>query len=357
MRVAVVGPAHPQKGGVALHTSHLCRRLFQDHRTVLIRWRRPYPRWLYKGELRVPDGIPETAQVPVAATLDWWNPVGWWQAGTRLSTADVVVLVHVVPALVPALLTVRRAAGPAPRVVVIAHNVLPHERHPGDEPLVRALFDAADRIVVHSPGDEVLARETAPRAHVVHCRLPPHLPDGLVATPLPSRGGPLRVLQLGTVREYKGLTTLLDALELTDSVEAVVAGELWLDEAEIRQQISTRGLDRRVTLVPRYVSVAELNRLGAACDAFVLPYLSSTGSQNVDLARALGRPVVASRVGSFPEAITDGVDGLLVDPGDPRALALALVQMRDPTLRARLVTAAPDLDAGWPEYVAAVVGG
>jgi glycosyltransferase involved in cell wall biosynthesis len=58
-------------------------------------------------------------------------------------------------------------------------------------------------------------------------------------------------------------------------------------------------------------------------------------------AMSAGLPVVATAAGGVPEAVTDGVTGLLVPPGDPRALADALVTLaRDGALRLRMGTAA-----------------
>jgi glycosyltransferase involved in cell wall biosynthesis len=52
---------------------------------------------------------------------------------------------------------------------------------------------------------------------------------------------------------------------------------------------------------------------------------------------AAAAPVVATRVGGTPEAVQDGVTGMLVPPGDPRALARAIHQLlADPELAARL---------------------
>ena len=62
----------------------------------------------------------------------------------------------------------------------------------------------------------------------------------------------------------------------------------------------------------------------------------ATGLVTVEALRA-GRPVIGTRSGGTPELVTDGMDGLLVGPDDPAALAAALARFgRDPALFARL---------------------
>lgn len=60
-----------------------------------------------------------------------------------------------------------------------------------------------------------------------------------------------------------------------------------------------------------------------ACDAVLLPYRSASQSGVVQLAFSYGRPVVATRVGGLPDAVRDGLDGILCDP-DPQDLAGAI---------------------------------
>lgn len=54
-------------------------------------------------------------------------------------------------------------------------------------------------------------------------------------------------------------------------------------------------------------------------------------------AMALGVPVVASDLGGLAEAIRHGANGLLVPPGDPKALAEALLRLEEPALRQNLI--------------------
>ena len=54
-------------------------------------------------------------------------------------------------------------------------------------------------------------------------------------------------------------------------------------------------------------------------------------------AMALGKPVVASRIGGMLEIVRDGETGLLVPPGDSDALAQAIIELlRDPQARERM---------------------
>jgi hypothetical protein len=90
-----------------------------------------------------------------------------------------------------------------------------------------------------------------------------------------------------------------------------------------------------------------------------LPYRSATASQNVALGHAYGMPVLASRVGTFPAQIRDGVDGLLVPPGDQQALSEALRRLATPGVLESLRAGVPAVDARgpWRDYVAALTQG
>jgi glycosyltransferase involved in cell wall biosynthesis len=79
----------------------------------------------------------------------------------------------------------------------------------------------------------------------------------------------------------------------------------------------------------------------AAADIVVLPSLSEGVPVVLLEARSLGKAVVATDAGGIPEVISDGIDGLLVAPGDRAALARAVARLAgDPALRARLGAAA-----------------
>ena len=358
MRVAVVGPTHPFKGGVAAHTTELARHLeTAGHDVELVSWSRLYPKVLYPGEQAVPQGVPDVEPfVRTSRRLSWARPDSWWRTGRRLRRFDLVVLVHVVPAVVPAHLTLLGAAGRGVPVVVVAHNVLPHETHPGARRLVTALLRRADAVVVHSEEQAERARSLGAR-DVRELAMPAHLPGGApVERPPydPPGDGPIRLLSLGIVREYKGIDLLVEALREVPGVRLTVAGELWGGAGDrVRQLASSPGLAGRLDVRVGYVPATELASLLAEHDVVVLPYRSGTASQNALLAYAHGLPVVATRTGSFTTDVREGVDGLLCDPGSSDALRAALRRLVEPGVLERLRDGVrpPDLEGPWQRYV------
>lgn len=125
----------------------------------------------------------------------------------------------------------------------------------------------------------------------------------------------------------KGHRTLIDAWP------AVLAAqpEAWLlivgegsERNSLEAQAHALGISERVVFTGRREDVPAVT---AALDVAVLPSYREAQGLSVLEAMALSRPVVASNVGGIPEMVEDGVSGLLVPPGDPEALAGAIVKL------------------------------
>jgi glycosyltransferase involved in cell wall biosynthesis len=383
VRIALIGPAHPYKGGGARHTTELARQLAEaGHDVMLESWIRQYPAGLYPGGSQTVE-VPESDPFPgTRRDLSWRNPVGWAGAGRRLRDVDLVAFALLIPpqaipylGILAGLRGMKGAAGrrPAPRTVVICHNVLPHESRPGDEQLTRRLLRTAGAALTHSATEAARARTLAPDAQVKAARMPPHLPAAAPAVPLADHGphhgrtipprapgaGSCRLLFFGIVRPYKGLDVLLRAMaRAPEHVTLTVAGEFWgKAEAQTRALIGRLGLTGRVTLRPGYVPADEIPGLIGAADALVLPYRSATSSQNAWLAFEYGVPVVVTRAGTLADAVRDGVDGVVCEPGDEEDLLRALVRISAPGEAHRLRSAVQAADPGryWKEYLDALL--
>ncbi|MEV6861461.1 glycosyltransferase family 4 protein [Streptosporangium subroseum] len=388
MRIVVVGPTYPYKGGGAAHTTELAHRLrAAGHDVVIESWRAQYPSFLYPGQQTVdtPDGEPFPH---VRRDLDWRRPDGWVRCGRRLRSADLVIFAVLSPVQVPPYLGILYGLRRRTKVVALCHNVLPHESKPYDAPLMKALLRRVDVVLVHSERQAVLARELTP-APVRMAEMAPHLPPraderepgepGPVEhrseerAPGERRPGELepkeqglggrgpaegvhdRLLFFGLVRPYKGLDLLIRALP--EGVSLRVAGEFWGGLDETKALVAELGLTDRVELRPGYVAAADVPGLFADVDALVLPYRSGTASQQVWFGHEHGVPVIATRVGTLGDHVTDGVDGLLVEPGSVEALRAALDGFYRPgePERLRAGVKAVDPEPYWASYIEALV--
>ncbi|WP_347302203.1 glycosyltransferase family 4 protein [Croceibacterium sp. TMG7-5b_MA50] len=159
-----------------------------------------------------------------------------------------------------------------------------------------------------------------------------------------------RVLMFGRMEAYKGLDVLLAAMRRLVADGVPIALELAGSGPELDRLGDDFAALPQVTVRRGYITSADLvERIGAA-DCLVLPYHSATQSGVLAAAMANGRFAVASAVGGIPDTVQDGVNGLLVPPGDVDALAGALARLAgDSQLRRTLQagaarTAAEQLD-------------
>ena len=338
MKIAVVGPTYPYRGGIAHYTTLMVRHLRQRHSVQFYSFTSQYPRWLFPGRT---DRDPSQAALkePCEYLLSPLNPPSWLRTAGRIhaDNPDALITPWWVTCWAPAWSVLTRLArvGRTIQTIFICHNVLPHERVWWDRPLARLALSAGDGFIVHSQQDADVLLAMFPHAGVRVTPHPTYRPVGKKAlAPTAARQAlgldaarPV-LLFFGFVRPYKGLDLLLDALPLVRReipAHLLVVGEIWGEEASYRQQVERLGLADHVTFVNRYVPNEELGVYFGAADVVVLPYRSATQSGVVQLAFGFGKPVITTRIGGLAEVVADGVSGLIVPPGEPSVLADAIL--------------------------------
>lgn len=145
-----------------------------------------------------------------------------------------------------------------------------------------------------------------------------------------ARYGDAFLLFVGRLRYYKGLPVLLDALPDISDAQLVIAGT-GTEEQALRAQTARLGLDTRVHFLGD-VAARDLRVLYHACGVFVLPAIARSEAYGlVQLeAHSAGTPVISTALRTGVDYVNaHEVSGLIVPPGDARALGAAVRRLLD----------------------------
>ncbi len=269
----------------------------------------------------------------------------------RLMQAEGVTHVHAHFASHPAAaaLVIHRLTG-IPYSFTAHGSDLHRDRHMLREKVAEAAFvvtisDYNRELIVSESGEQHRHKVV-----VIHCGV-----DTSVFRPPPEDNGsqqdtrPPIILCIGTLHEVKGQAYLIEACRLLRQGGLDVACHLvgdGPDRAALAAQASDAGLADRVVLLGRR-NRDQITALLKSADVVAAPSVPTAGGRREGIpvalmeAMAAGVPVVASDLSGIPELVEHDRTGLLVPPGDARALAAALRRMvAEPSLGRRLAGAA-----------------
>ena len=206
-------------------------------------------------------------------------------------------------------------------------------RHPGDSESKKTPqwiqdfgFRLADRVIVHGKKLVDVVRDDIgipeDRIDVI-----PHIALGALEPAAPRAEADHDVLFFGRIWPYKGLEYLIMA-------EPLISKQI----EDVRITIAGRGEDfdryRRMMINPErfevhnsWISDSTRDDLFQRAAVVVLPYVSATQSGVVPVAYSFGKPVVVTDVGALSDTVDHGGTGLIVPPGNVRALADAIITL------------------------------
>ena len=198
--------------------------------------------------------------------------------------------------------------------------------------ILRRSLEEAEAVLVFNPLIESLISPYARCVKIVpwgmdSARFPWPPPDD---SDRRRKEGVVSIFQAACVGEFiKGFHVLREACrrlwQARQDFELVVTGDTPEDSQEFERYVGWK-------------SQEDLPRLYRSCDICVVPTIAQDGLSRTSVeAMASGRPVVASRIGGLPSTVTDGLTGLLCEPGNAHDLASKLaVLLDDPEMRTRM---------------------
>jgi glycosyltransferase involved in cell wall biosynthesis len=339
MKIDLIGPAYPFRGGISHYTTLLFQNLKTKHTTRFYSFKRQYPRFLYPGRTDKDRSISPLKDAEVQPLLDSINPLSWFNVALKITRdkPDITIFPWWVVFWAPQFLTIIYFLKlfSKTKILFICHNYLEHEKNRAKFLISKWVLSRGDYYIVHSEEEKERLIKATGKTDVKVNFHPTYdifnrgeIPQDEARAKLDMDEGNI-ILFFGFVRKYKGLRYLLEAMPLIlEKIDArlVIAGEFWEDKGAYLKKIGDLNIGDKVTIIDRYIPNEDMPCIFFASDIVVLPYTSVTGSGLVQLAFGFNKPVVVSRIGALSEVVDDTKTGFIVSPKNPRNIAESVIR-------------------------------
>ena len=337
MKIAMIGPSYPFRGGISHYTTLLYRSLRKSHDVKFYAFKRQYPNWLFPGRTDRETSSIALREKEVENILDSLNPLSWLKVFIKIKkfSPELLILPWWVSFWTPQFwmisYLVRRSLGI--KILFICHNVVEHEANFITKLCAKLVLKNGTYFIVHSEEELKNLRFIIPDAKVNKTFHPTYEVfrqngwDKEKAKAILGISGNI-VLFFGFIRPYKGLKYLIEALpDILKKVDVtlLIAGEFWKGKSSYLQKIEELEIGNRVKIFDEYIPNEEVSLYFSSSDIVVLPYTSVTGSGVVQVALGLNKPVITSNIGSLPELIEHGKTGYVVNSCNAREIADAVI--------------------------------
>jgi len=325
MRISLIGPFPPFRGGISDFNLALYTELSKANELQIINYSTQYPKLLFPGKTQYKDreeDLPKSERI-----LSSINPFSWNKTTNRIINfkPNIVVIHYWMPFFAPALRKIATSLNKNNdiKIIVICHNINPHENQSFTRFFTKIFLNKIDRFTVMSEFVKTDLLKIVPNAKI---KLTPHpiynIFGNTIDKDLARKNLNINaknvILYFGLIREYKGLDILLKSIPkikegLNDFI-VIVAGECYNKTEKYYAIIEKLRIQNSVDLRLKFIPDNEVTKYFSAADVVALPYRTATQSGITQIAYNFNRPVIVSDVGGLSEIVPNEKVGYVVEP-------------------------------------------
>ena len=416
-KIVLFGPGPQFKGGISNYNTSLAKALDKQGVEVnIVSWTQQYPSIIprdFKDRTSKVTFL-EGTNVKVDYLTNYNNPFSWAKTVKHIKALKPKAVVFqwaIALQGLPMGWMARRLRNSGIEVIFVLHLVAQKEASSIDKYFSKYGLSKVPTYITHAyktveelkslfPKRDYTVTETGERTpgkanqiiklfHPIYDLFEP-LPDFDIEAQKKEWGLKKNVLMyFGFIRKYKGLHQAIEAFKLVadkrDDVSMIIAGEsFWntLDDKKLSTKIKQflfgfasklllkkkddergydpialvkqYGLEDKTAVFNRFIPNEEVPKFFQVADAIVLYYLNATPSGIESLSYNFQLPVLATKVGHFPETIEHGYNGYLAEDRDVQSMAAEMERMIDqPISRENIAQAAKNMS--WENYATAIL--
>lgn len=334
MKIAILSPFFPYRGGIAQFSELLYRGLSGNNEVKAFSFTTLYPNFLFPGKSQyVPDN--EYSDIESCRTLNSINPVSYIKTAKKINKyePDILIISYWMPFMTPAYSSVCLLLNKQIKIVALVHNAIPHEKRVIDKPLTKLFFDRCDAFIVLS---ETVRKDVLSLCKGANIFLHPHpiydnygetIDKEQACDKLGIRSDKKNLLFFGLIREYKGLDLLIEAMDLLDdSFQLIISGESYGDFEKYNKLIQQSRLKDNIKVFEQYIPDNMVPTFFSATDVLVLPYRSATQSGVTAIAIQMELPIIATNVGELGNSVKDAQIGVVAPTATNTDIAKAILE-------------------------------
>lgn len=361
MKIALFSAFYPYRGGIAQFSAMLYRALEDDNELKAYTFKRQYPNFLFPGKTQFVTEDDIADKIPAARVLDTVNPITFGQSAKKINEfqPDLFISQYWMTFFGPSMGRMHKRLKKGTKRITILHNVIPHEKRFFDKGANNYFLKQSEGFVVMSDAVMKDLLSLKPDAkylridHPVYNQFGEKQDRSAAIAKLKLNPEKKYLLFFGFIRGYKGLDVLLQSLpELDESVELIVAGEIYGSFDPYQEIIDKEQLSDRVHLFTDYISDDQVSDYFSASDVCMLPYKSATQSGITAIAHHFDLPIIATDVGGLKESIHHESNGLIVPEPDSKAIAQAITHYFSEAMKDRMSEkiASEKMDNSWENF-------
>ena len=341
LKVVIVGPAYPYRGGLSTFNERLAEEFAKDHDVEICTFTLQYPGFLFPGQTQY-SAEEGPKHLNIRRALNSVNPFNWIFQGFKYKKQkpDLIIFRYWMPFFGPCFGTFARIvrSNKHTRIVAITDNIIPHERRIIDKPFTAWFLPslhgavAMSRKVLQDLDDLNFQQPHVFNPHPLYDNFGPEIPIKEAREKLGLAPNGKYILFFGFIRNYKGLDLLLKAMGQANlreqGIKLMVAGEFYEDAAPYHQIIEELKIADLLELRTDFIPNGDVAKYFSAADLIVQPYRSATQSGVSQVAYHFNKPMIVTDVGGLAEFVPDGMVGYVTQP-TPESIAEGINRFYD----------------------------
>ena len=327
MKIAIITPFPPYRGGISKHSENLYNELVKSEDVTIINFTRQYPDILFPGKSQYLKNPRNFNSNKVIRILDSINPFSWKKTAKIIIEKKIDKLIFrfwnpfFIPAYIFIIKYLKRKKYKI-KIFAICDNASAHESFYFQKFLFKNFIKILDGVITMSNNVQTQIINLYSNIKCKTFFLPivsdlnQKLDNNIAKNKLGLKSSCTVFLFFGLIREYKGLDIFLEAInninpELLNSFQCLIVGESYVDIKKYKSIVKNNVSDN-VKWYNEYIPDNLVNLYFSASDYVVLPYRNGSQSGIIPMAYHFDKPVISSNVNGLVELVNNNT-GLIFE--------------------------------------------